>query len=138
VTQRVKIYSNPYAACADASAIAIMTEWDLFKAEAPSFAAPKPLQVVKSGHAEGPLRAYTPPDMAGCAPGCEQCASTEDREYSVDLDERLDWARVAEGMKHPRYVLDGRGILEERAFKVLGLDLEGLGWGATSSAQYAW
>jgi UDPglucose 6-dehydrogenase len=140
VAQRVKIYSNPYAACADASAIAIMTEWDLFKAEAPATFAPnlKPVLAARPGHAEGPLRAYAPPAVPECAAGCEQCASTEERKYAVDLDERLDWARVAEGMKHPRYVLDGRGILDERAFKVLGLDLEGLGWGATSSAQYAW
>jgi UDPglucose 6-dehydrogenase len=135
--ERVKIYSNPYSACADASAIAIMTEWDLFKAEAPAFANPKPAAAPQPGHAEGPLRAYAPPEVKPCADGCEQCASTDEK-FAVDVDERLDWARVAEGMKHPRYVLDGRGILEERAFKVLGLDLEGLGWGATSSTQYAW
>jgi UDPglucose 6-dehydrogenase len=141
VKERVKVYSNPYAACSNASAVAILTEWDLFKADSPTklFApAHKPKSaMVHSSHAEEPLRTYTPPPQLQCRSDCEHCGAT-DKKYAVDLDERLDWARIGEAMKHPKYVLDGRGILDERTFKSLGLDLEGLGWGSTSSTQFAW
>jgi UDPglucose 6-dehydrogenase len=133
---RVQIYSDPYSACLNASTIAILTEWDLFKPNIPSpvlsvgvsakdfIKKPPPLP-------EAPLQGYDPPPLPQCAATCQHCTSAESTTF-VELNQRLDWARISKHMKHPRYVLDGRGILEERVMKGFGVDLEGLGWGIAS------
>ncbi|KAI9707183.1 MAG: UDP-glucose 6-dehydrogenase 1 [Candelina mexicana] len=42
-------------------------------------------------------------------------------------NERLDWARIAKGMKKPMYVFDGRNILDARELENLGFKVEAIG-----------
>jgi UDPglucose 6-dehydrogenase len=138
--ERIKIYSDPYSACLNASTVAILTEWDFFKADLPSSVLGKTTSSTAQKNvsiAEAPLEAYSPPVLPRCSPNCEQCISEESISFA-DSNQRLDWARVSKHMKHPRYVLDGRGILNERVMKTFGVELEGLGWVGTTLGQAVW
>jgi UDPglucose 6-dehydrogenase len=133
--ERVKIYSDPYSACLGASTIAILTEWDLFKVDIPSpILGREQKDSSKTGTSttKSPLQTFIPPALLRCPPTCQRCISAESINY-VDPNQRLDWAQIAKHMKHPRYVLDGRGILDDRIMKGYGVELEGLGWGGAGS-----
>jgi UDPglucose 6-dehydrogenase len=130
---RVQIYSDPYAACLNASTIAVLTEWDMFKPENPApilsaITSTKDFTRAQPTSADNPLYKFVPTPLPRCAATCQHCLSAGSTNFAA-LNQRLDWAQISKHMKHPRYVLDGRGILEERVMKGFGLDLEGLGWG---------
>ena len=136
--ERVKIYSDPYSACLGASTIAILTEWDLFKADIPPpVLTNKAKYSSKTGvHITGsPLQIFTPSALPRCSPTCQKCISSDSISY-VESNQRLDWARIAKHMKHPRYILDGRGVLDERIMNGYGVELEGLGWGGRAFVQH--
>ena len=40
---------------------------------------------------------------------------------------RLDWARVAKDMRKPKYVFDGRGVLDAAELEALGFRVEVIG-----------
>jgi UDPglucose 6-dehydrogenase len=137
LTDRIKIYSDPYAACNNASTIAIVTEWDMFKAGDHDILGKSRLPTIPPQEqtvstADLPLHQYVPPALPRCSPSCQQCHSAESGTF-IESNQPLDWARVSKQMKHPRYVLDGRGILDERAMHGFGVELEGLGWGPSST-----
>lgn len=67
---------------------------------------------------------------------CAPMASIGERFDSLDLAaeskvslkrQRLDWARVAKGMRKPRFVFDGRGILDAAKLEALGFRVEAIG-----------
>ncbi len=43
----------------------------------------------------------------------------------------LDWARVAKGMRRPKFVFDGRGVLDATKLEKLGLRVEAIGRAST-------
>lgn len=136
LTDRVKIYSDPYAACKNASTIAILTEWDMFKVTPNNILGEPHLSKITPQMetvltADRPLRQYVPPGMPRCPPACQQCQSDESGSF-IESNRSLDWARISKQMQHPRYVLDGRGILDEVAMLRFGVELDGLGWVSTS------
>lgn len=135
-TSRVKIYSDPYAACTNASVVTILTEWDMFKADITrpflGTASSRSKFKKETTLAEAPLEIFHPPALPSCTPSCQHCQQAESVAF-FDSNQRLDWARISKHMKHPRYVLDGRGILNEASMKSFGVELEGLGWGTTTS-----
>jgi UDPglucose 6-dehydrogenase len=136
---RVKIYSDPYEACRGASTITILTEWDFFRAESTKrtvpllHTTPKPV-TMPILLPDAPLERYLPSPLKQCPPGCLHCNSTDTSQSYVELNQRLDWALVSKNMKHPRYVLDSRSILEEGTMRSLGVELDGLGWGLRQEA----
>lgn len=132
-SKRVKIYNNPYEACQNATAVAILTEWDFFKADR-SRKLPRQFEghSMDSGmpfsNGNEPLTMFLPLEPPPCPPNCQSCSSGQIQAL-LDAEERLDWNRVAKSLSSPRYVLDGRGILDERLMKLAGLEVDGLGWG---------
>lgn len=92
---------------------------------------------IKSGAAADPLGRFRPMpacDEAAC-PDCQlERAATENGDggdYGAGQEhvpkERMDWARVAGLMRPPRWVFDGRGVLDVRGMDALGFRIEGTG-----------
>ena len=58
---------------------------------------------------------------------------TKVRSFQVDLTPRskqighLDWARISESMRKPKYIFDGRNTLDHRKLEELGFRVEAIG-----------
>lgn len=75
-----------------------------------------------------PLGRFKP--EPGCAHDCPDCAMERtgyrpNEEYKPK--ERLDWAKIAYHMRKPRWVFDGRGVLDVKEMAKLGVRLESVG-----------
>lgn len=149
----IEVYSNAYDACKDACATLILTEWDQFRY--PSFVPPRSYsshRVAKrrinklakknpltetdimalrlnklefKSYADGvdPLNRYTSePD---CAANCLDCKRGEKEESQAS--ENVDWQRVSAGMKMPKWVFDGRGVVDVESMEKLGFRVEAIG-----------
>lgn len=154
----VEILSDPYEACDDSSAVLVLTDWDMFKANfpvrAPSKAAetPKPLQettpaellqIMPKLSGEGarqsqpkakpsPLPVHLAEQLIpepACTSDCKECAEATSKGQSVekDISTPLDWSNISRSVREPRWVFDGRGILDARAMISMGFRLETLG-----------
>jgi UDPglucose 6-dehydrogenase len=60
-----------------------------------------------------------------CAEGCRDCERGSVEE--VIASENVEWARIAYGMKKPKWVFDGRGIVEVAEMEKLGFRVEAIG-----------
>lgn len=156
----VEIAKDPYQACRNASAVLVLTEWDMFKnkgraslrkdQEATSLldAATPPEDSVrmspKATPAEMRLGKDQPPaktsplplEMAAllipepaCAEDCSGCAeiAVQGQATKEDITNPLDWNLVARLVKEPRWVFDGRNMLDARIMASMGFRLETLG-----------
>ncbi|KAK2042459.1 nucleotide sugar dehydrogenase [Colletotrichum somersetense] len=73
----------------------------------------------------------------GCADDCPDCKAELDSEtsgFAIGLGiegykpkERVDWARVAGDMQVPRWVFDGRGVVDADGMAKLGVRVESVG-----------
>ena len=77
-----------------------------------------------------PLRRYQ--DEPVCEATCDRCAV--DMEKTVVLEgpkpignERLDWSRIAYHLQKPKWVFDGRGVLDISVMEGLGVRIESVG-----------
>ena len=58
---------------------------------------------------------------------------TNIRSFEVDLTPRskpigrLNWARISESMRKPKYVFDGRNMLDHKGLEDLGFRVEAIG-----------
>ncbi|PSS08983.1 hypothetical protein M430DRAFT_146463 [Amorphotheca resinae ATCC 22711] len=145
-----KVYKDAYDASADSSAILILTEWDQFhyppltqkdsafhKSDAPPQLNSTRPQKQATLEAEAALEAdaalapapygaeqrYLPEPP--CAEGCRDCERGSVEE--VIASENVEWARIAYGMKKPKWVFDGRGIVEVAEMEKLGFRVEAIG-----------
>ncbi|KAF2768409.1 nucleotide sugar dehydrogenase [Teratosphaeria nubilosa] len=86
---------------------------------------------------KSPRISSLPADLAGrlipeiaCPAGCPECrspASSDDATVEKDVSTPLRWDDISKTVKEPRWVFDGRGVLDERAMVGLGFRLETLG-----------
>ncbi|KAJ4408683.1 hypothetical protein N0V82_009637 [Gnomoniopsis sp. IMI 355080] len=72
-------------------------------------------------------RLYPEPSCAADCPDCglEKSGYTPNEEYKPK--ERLDWAKVSYHMKKPRWLFDGRGVVEVKEMELLGFRVESVG-----------
>ena len=136
----VEICSSAYAACDAADAVVIMTEWEEFsnKIEEGGQSAlkeisPNRLQVPeRSTNREWPRET----DPAACLkPLAENTVSARPSIHSLNAkvasltnsSNHLDWDRIARGMRRPRYVFDGRNMLDHKKLEALGFRVEAIG-----------
>lgn len=153
LTQQVTVCKTAYDACAGADAVVILTEWDEFSnkvkpsaAQLPSLT-PKP-SLIKSSNASAvestassaeEFGLVSPPvspqklhsenvHFASASLTKRRLQSTESvaADTSTD-DDRLDWARIAKGMRKPMFVFDGRNILDADKLESLGFRVEAIG-----------
>ncbi|PVH71427.1 nucleotide sugar dehydrogenase [Cadophora sp. DSE1049] len=155
----IEVYKEAYEACADSSAILILTEWDQFRYPPlqskesiftkPSSPSPSEMlanhipseldilhmmtsvrqtKIASAINLEPPLdtdpfNRYLPEPP--CAEGCRDC-----ERGSVDeavARENLEWARIAYQMRKPKWVFDGRGLVDVVEMEKLGFRVEVIG-----------
>ncbi|KAH8127025.1 UDPglucose 6-dehydrogenase [Trichoderma asperellum] len=85
---------------------------------------------------EDPLdRFNVEPDCDEDCPDCIQARESEENGFATGMGsaeeykpkERLDWVRIAETMAKPRWVFDGRGVIDSREMVKLGVRVESVG-----------
>lgn len=70
-----------------------------------------------------PLNRYLPEPE--CPPSCKEC--TEQKSSHNKTGEQLDWTRVVKNLNSPKWVFDGRGILDVKGLEELGCRVEVVG-----------
>ena len=106
VDHHVTVCSTAYEACSNADAVVIVTEWDEF-----SNVDVKLTKIQSLG--DNPTGKAIEQKVQDSSP--------------LSKSDRLDWARVAESMRKPMLVFDGRNILDGDKLGELGFDVEAIG-----------
>lgn len=154
----VKVCMDVYQACLNSNAILITTDWDKFKTKPSTFVSndcklPSPSNTASppngSTSSEEPLDSFAnlqalQQALAGtslpsrdqylpepeCPSDCPECSDTLS---GFNLDQDFEWARVLYHMKKPKWVFDGRGVLDVTEMERLGARVEVLGRVGTGS-----
>lgn len=142
----VKIYTDPYQACSEANAVLLVNDCDQFKVTTPRRHGSEAGQItpIEKSFEEGsigsvsdtemlsPIEAVTKPQpakeyVAGfdfelvqsppCLEDCPDCKTKARGPVSTDP---VEWARIVYSMKEPKWVFDGRGILDIPQLEALG------------------
>jgi UDPglucose 6-dehydrogenase len=124
----IKIYTDPYEACMDANALLVMTDCDQFKNT--------PLQRVRSSNASdhpltNPASTKVQEDdylgtsfanyMLAPQPDCvENCPDCRSKARGPISTEPVEWARIVYSMQEPKWIFDGRGIIDAEEMEKLG------------------
>lgn len=155
VRAAVEICQCPYAACAEADAVVVMTEWDEFSNKVTQHClgvtTPTTSLLQEDAEAVEELGNVTLREQAQrkpCSPEppktlTESCHSGTDAQGEqmpiltkpkahTSGKVRLDWARVAKGMKKPMFIFDGRNILDSTELEKLGFHVEAIGKAGTA------
>jgi UDPglucose 6-dehydrogenase len=138
----VRVYTNAYEACAASNAVLVVTEFDEFRntktSSAPSTQAkPSPAPEAR------PLPSFTDeehlnPEPA-CASNCPDCEIEKTTSVPIAVmkvykpQEQLDWTRIAHGMRQPKWLFDGRCIIDAKEMTRLGIRVESIGSSGFSS-----
>jgi UDPglucose 6-dehydrogenase len=73
--------------------------------------------------ASNPLSRYVP--EPACPPSCRECA--RDTATYSKAGEALNWRRIAKSLQSPKWVFDGRGIIDAPGMERLGIRVEAIG-----------
>ena len=147
----VKVYTNAYDAAAASNAVLVVTEFDEFRNTKPAasskpaapVAAPQPTPTTETkkpapSSPEFPEENFHP--EPACAADCPDCEIEKTTSVPVAVmkvykpQEQLDWPRIAAGMRAPKWLFDGRCIIEPRAMSRLGIRVESIGSAGFSTA----
>lgn len=146
----VKVCPSAYAACLGADAAVVVTEWDEFSNKSNTS---EPVVVASSTvlREVSPNRVLEPRSPPGSEkvgkyfPGklpqgsykeildqypttsIEERLQSSERTIKTSTESRLDWARIATGMRKPSFVFDGRNILDASKLEKLGFRVEAIG-----------
>ncbi|KAI9884933.1 MAG: hypothetical protein M1823_003280 [Watsoniomyces obsoletus] len=144
----VSVCRSAYDACHGAHAVVILTEWEEFSNKNhPSLSGTKPQTSIAPGCRNGNVSGTTAAGGLGANgnhahignPSREAHGSTLLRpsvlpaEHSLldshgdHANPRLDWRRVGMNMEKPRFVFDGRGIMDREKLERLGFNVEAVG-----------
>lgn len=142
---RVHTYTDVYRACQQAQAVVVINDSDPFR-QSP---AQQDTSTAESGRRnpyhestahhvsetpvednnmlfiEGNRFCYQPGESPSCAEDCPDCQSTKLR--GTMSSEPVQWARIADVMKDPKWIFDGRGVLDVPEMEKLGYRVETLG-----------
>ncbi|ETI24266.1 hypothetical protein G647_03635 [Cladophialophora carrionii CBS 160.54] len=147
----VRIYTDPYEACIDSNAILVMTDCDQFKNS--------PLQRVRSSTTSAgdlasgyPSPAPKPQEddnlgtsfanyMLAPQPDCvENCPDCRSKARGPVMTEPVEWARIVYSMNEPKWIFDGRGIIDvDEMEKLGGVRVDGIGkWRPEDGQKRCW
>ncbi|KIX08942.1 uncharacterized protein Z518_00020 [Rhinocladiella mackenziei CBS 650.93] len=143
-TSLVKIYADPYQACSEANAVLVITDCDQFRNSAPrqrnGSSNDQITSMAKLRHA-GEAGSDSQPDDStklhksededflvrfssyelsaapACVTDCPDCKSNSQGPISI---EPVEWARIVYSMKEPKWIFDGRGIINVTEMEKLG------------------
>lgn len=146
----VEIYSNAYEACIGSHAVIIMTDCDEFhnstslslKPRAKRNQDPRPFErlvpkesdilvlhkyLVSTTQTEDPLTRFV--EESDCDASCAFCLAEREKAAQGQgvQKEKLDWAKIAYHLQKPRWVFDGRGVLDVLEMEKLGCRVESIG-----------
>ena len=144
----IAVYDDAYGACEGACAALVLTEWDQFRYPPRPAGVPKPTSTPGTPRIEiagpsaelGSLTLHTGTGAVttsddqvddrfepepSCPEGCLECARGE--EGATKAAENVDWVRIADVMKKPRWVFDGRGLVDVKVMEELGFRVEAIG-----------
>jgi UDPglucose 6-dehydrogenase len=128
----VEVYADPYEACAASNAILIVTEFDEFRNSPKSTPSPtKPTSQSTSTSPNPPISLS--PTEPSCASDCPDCQAEEANDQPTGLvgeykpQEPLDWSQIAYRMRKPKWVFDGRCIIDGQEMAKLGVRVESIG-----------
>ncbi|KIN00509.1 hypothetical protein OIDMADRAFT_165080 [Oidiodendron maius Zn] len=139
----VKVYTNAYEACAASNAVLVVTEFDEFRNTKPSAPAtqskpfPAPATEVKQQQSFPDEEHFNPEPV--CASDCPDCEIEKTTSVPVAVmkiykpQEQLDWTRIAHGMRQPKWLFDGRCIIDAKEMTRLGIRVESIGSSGFSS-----
>lgn len=110
------------------------------------FAAPQPSEneilslhkylVQEDGSVDDPLDRYNvEPDCPEDCPDCKQHSQSKETGFATGMGsaeeykakERIDWVKISATMAKPRWVFDGRGVIDSREMVKLGVRVESVG-----------
>ncbi|KAI1349477.1 hypothetical protein F5Y01DRAFT_306028 [Xylaria sp. FL0043] len=152
----VVVYSDIYEACAASNAILIMTECNEFrntdyafdpfesKFDLKPFAEHKPTETdifylhdFISRQTPSWSSWYKGTDLLGrymkepsCAEVCAECKLTKRRGENIagrPVEEIVDWRKISHHMKKPKWVFDGKGIIDPKRMALLDIQVESIG-----------
>jgi UDPglucose 6-dehydrogenase len=151
----VEVYGNAYEACVGSHAVVIMTDCDEFrnsqssptKSRSRRLEDPRPFQrlepkeseildlhsyLVSSTKSTDPLARFR--EEPACEEGCKTCLTEQEGNIQCKgvQKERLDWAKIAYHLQKPKWVFDGRGVLDIPEMEKLGCRVKSIGrvgWG---------
>ncbi|KAJ5344805.1 hypothetical protein N7452_002809 [Penicillium brevicompactum] len=145
----VKVYHNAYEACESSNAILIVTEFDEFRNTESAVVAPpqqqknEPSKDVQEGIVSNiggmkdsaslvylQERLNDEPNCAADCPDCQRENGKEiaDRKLSDALPkQQVDWESIAESMSTPKWLFDGRCIIDIKKMTKLGIRVESIG-----------
>lgn len=147
----ITIYADAYQACSDSNAVLILTDCDevrnssaspILKASKHTPSDPRPFERIEPTESEilslqkllsaelsttDPLRRLE--DEPECAEGCAKCVNEMERTVILEAkaNEQLDWSRIAYHLQKPKWVFDGRGVIDVAAMECLGVRVESIG-----------
>jgi UDPglucose 6-dehydrogenase len=146
----IEVYADAYQACANSHAIIITTDCEKFRNTTSPVSKPRrqvqedprPFQHLSPTESEilrlqdhlsstlgtaNPLSRFT--DEPECESGCAACEKEAQKApvNEARSAERLDWNRIAYHLQKPKWVFDGRGVLQVPDMEALGIRVEGIG-----------
>lgn len=139
VKQRVQVCTDALSACADASAVVILTEWDEFKTDRVQDIASAngtiQKQIMESKMSTGGSTSdgdseFLDSGLVTPAQSDSAHGSSTDASESSDVpqaEKRVDWVEIANSMKRPRLVFDGRNVVDGEKLASLGFTVECVG-----------
>jgi len=92
--------------------------------------------VQEDGTADDPLDRYNPePACPEDCPDCIQHSQSKETGFATGMGsaeeykpkERIDWVKISSTMAKPRWVFDGRGVIDSREMVKLGVRVESVG-----------
>ena len=154
LNRQVDVCHSAYTACLAADAVVVVTEWDEFSNKAHHrmpvvedvsnvLAEINPNCVLSSGrkHLFQPgsrmlstNNAGTKRDYSGAINSSLGGIAGPKSDVDDECVPRLDWARIAEGMRKPMFVFDGRNILDAPKLETLGFRVEAIGKSSRANA----
>lgn len=142
----VTVYSSAYDACAGSNAILVVTEFDEFRntkpevspipTESESNPSPTEEEITEAEEPEQEEQSFNPEPP--CAADCPDCEIEKGSTVPLAVlktyrpQAQLDWPRIGASMRQPKWLFDGRCIIDMREMGRLGIRVESIG-----SAGYA-
>jgi UDPglucose 6-dehydrogenase len=139
----VKVYSDVYEACADSNAVLIVTDFPEFrntpvpvKTSIPKIEAAEKQRVstvakaITSHRPPSHERFNAEPDCSADCPDCQSGTTYGEPSPSADKDvpkEQVNWEKIVGEMGSPKWLFDGRCIINIPEMTKLGIRVESIG-----------
>ncbi|EME79439.1 uncharacterized protein MYCFIDRAFT_216448 [Pseudocercospora fijiensis CIRAD86] len=126
---RVKVCSDAVTACANASAVVILTEWDEFRTDGLPSTVPRE-SLGLAGVDDEDIATGSISPVSSKDSGVDimmQGEGTESQRALSGMADRVDWLSIAKVVRRPGLVFDGRNVVDPVRLARLGFRVECIG-----------